>query len=475
METQQDPLADIGPSMPESAPMAQQDDVGTQFDGNPSTMQKLASSPVGRAFNSAADIGDTVVHPIDAVSPYVKSGFNSLTGNSFSGDQQQVNSTPSKSTSSPTMVPLPGAVQNQQPVIQKKPITPDHPGVQAVSKAAQGMMDANGQIDFEQLKYLTSKIDADDAQKSIALQNINMMQKHIQDSQALGRKAAYDTSGKKYWDDAGTGEKIGRVLLGVLTLGGSESFIGQQIKKQVAADQVNLNTEENTYKQMLDLGKTKEQALSIDASKQGHLFQLGLQKIISKYPQITPDMRSRIAAMQVGIDKETNLAMMSHFKQQQENQLGWYNAQTSRMSEENSKENSKKSLAQQVIRDSNGDVIGVADNPEQKKELQSQMSAYKSIQKLSKRVDDYDWGDKFGAESRAKARGLHAEILNQIDVFRSAKPTQENSRVADLLERMIPDPDEYSTTPGAFKAGYRQVLTMLGGQLTTNQLQSGIK
>lgn len=466
MEPQEDPLNDpsLGPSMPGDSE------------------QKGPSPPGGIPYSSAIQVGKI----IPATSPQqdkIKdpdwmdklSGFN---GNSSSqeklGDWQSSSGTiPSGTGQSPT-IPSP----KQQPI--PEPVTKDHPAIKKLSQSADQMLNANGAIDWEAMKYHMAQVGLDNENAARVQSNIDMAQKHIQDAQALGRKAAYDQSGNKYWEDESTGGKLARILEGIVTLGGSEAYIGTSIKRQVTADQRNLDTENNTYRQMIELGKSKEQAASIDAAKQGHLFQLGLDRVKMKYPKLSQDLQGKIAALQTGIEKETSLAMLGNIKQSQDNQVAKFNSQTSRMNADTERERlklekSKGPSADKLVRDANGNIIGNVDTFEQKKELESRMNAYKSIEKLSSKVDDYGWGDKFGAESRAKARGLHAEILNQIDVFRNAKPSQENTRVAALLERMIPDPDDFSTTPGSFKAGYKQALTMLGSQLATAQLQAGIK
>lgn len=345
--------------------------------------------------------------------------------------------------------------------------------IQAVTAAHGDNYTTDGLIDKQTLMNdQRLRLEDDDTKKRLA-DTIDAANEHIKQSRTLGNKLSYDTSGKEYWDDLSTGGKILRVLGGILTLGGSEHYIASAIKKQVATDQANINTENNVYAEALALGKTKEEAASADHAAHEHTYLQGLHKIQAMYPS-NKELHAKIAALTAGLQKDTSTAILANYHQGQQTSLEQQRLGIEREKLGMMKMDAKKQGLDRVVRDENGKVIGMSDTPEQKKEIQTRMAAYKTIDSFAPKVEKYSWTDKLGGEARQNARSVYGEILQSLDAFRAAKPSVENSRVVDVLKTMLPNPDDLTTTPDAFKAGYRNLKAMLGREMAMGQLQSGV-
>lgn len=383
----------------------------------------------------------------------------------------------------------PMAVQSptaSKPPLQMPPLnvlTPvQHQQLQALgAKAGQTPLTPDGLINTEVVKNDLNQLQLDDQAKVRALAAVKAANNHIQTMQAIGQKMADDASGSGTWagKDATTGEKVGRVLLGILTLGGSESYIGAQIRKKVAQDQQGLTNEDNTYKAMIEAGKTAEQAASIDYAKQAHTYKLGLDRIVAANP--SPVIQQKVAALQAGMQKDTSTALLGYYDTQQKNRIAQegqntsaYNAQTERMKANAEINKMQKPDLTRLVRDEKGNPVGYADTADQAKQVQSQQLAVNALGAMSKKVKEYGWGDKFTPTARADAGAIYSQTMQLINLYRAAHPNEESSRQMEVLKTAIPDPNDWNTTPAAYKEAFNQQIGLMRMALVKAKKQSGL-
>ncbi len=316
---------------------------------------------------------------------------------------------PAGTGAGPQLSPLPP----KQPTAQPHPpaLTAEHPQIQALGARAKEMLDTQGQLDMKQLEFDAAQINADNAQKEVVLKNMRDLHDHIQVSQALGAQAAKDASGDDYWANASTGMKVLRILGGVLTLGASEHGIRAAINRKVAADEHDLKSEDNTFAQMLQLGKTREQAASIDLVKQGHIFAQGIDQIVAKHPNLGPELHAKAAAMTAEIRKNQSDALAGFYKQQQDNAAKTFGNDTERMNAITQRKRLEMegkggaSLEQVKYNDATtfkklDGTLGQARTPDEAKAINVRTNAFHEVQRaVTKIVGIGSMGDTKGRDS----------------------------------------------------------------------------
>lgn len=391
MDPQQDPLSspDLGPSLPAKA-AATGDVTGEGWvpgwsnpltNGSPLSklVDKLPAPQMGGAPTVYSWAKGAGAPPPPSPPPAADQSPN------FSGPNGPVYVPPGAQQPAPA-----GAPVQQPPPPPSKPVTAEqHQALQKIGKKAEDSIGPDGLINTEQIKNDLAQIGLDDKQKALALKAVNDANDHIRVASAIGAQQARDATGADFWENANTGLKILRVLGGIVTLGGSEKVIHRIIDSRVARDQADMAGEDNIYKTMVDAGKTREQALSIDYAKQAHIYTLGLDRIAAQHP--SPVVQDRIAAMKAGMQKDTSTALAAFYKQQQDNKIAQQNANSASMNAQTDRMKlgveQKKGVAARTVRDENGDPVGVADSDKSKEHLDALGIAMSQMRRAKFQMD----------------------------------------------------------------------------------------
>lgn len=451
----------------------------------------LKASPLGQAGAYVADAASPLTNEIGAMGnnavdlgKAVGSGINTLTGGALApgGSSPSAPAVAPPQQAAPQVgPPLPpgmgpeGAPPAAPP--PPKPVTPQQQqALHQIGKKAEDSIGPDGLINTEQVKNDLATLALDDQQKANALKAVNDANDHIRVASAIGAQQARDATGADYWENASTGMKVLRVLGGIVTLGGSEKYIAAQIQKKVAKDQSDLATEDNIYKTMVDAGKTREQALSIDTAKQAHIYQLGLDRIAAAHP--SPLIQQKVAALKAGLTKEASTAIAGFYKQQEDNKVAQQNANTSSFNAQTERMKADaergKAGAPTILRDTAGNVIGHTDTPDQAKQIQAQQLSVEGLDRLASHVKSYSWTDKFTPSARAAAAADYSQAMQLVNMYRASHPNEESSRQMEVLQKSIPNPSELTTSPTAYRTGFNSLLNQMKLSLVASKKQSGI-
>lgn len=451
----------------------------------------LQASPVGQAAGYVADAAKPLTNEIGAMgnnavdlAQGVGSGINNLTGGAFAPSGPQSAAPPPGAAPPPPPAPpqvgppLPPGMgpQGAPPAVPPSPPEQAHAAIMQAAAKHGDQYTADGLIDGQTLLNDKAVLALDTATQQRYADAIKAANDHKLAMDALGKKAAADASGKDYWENASTGGKIARVLLGIVTLGGSEKYIAAHIQKQVAIDQTLKDNENNAYAEALAMGKTKEEAAQIDLAKQNHIYQLGLHRIAADHP--SPVIQQKAAALLAGVNKEVSTAQFGLYKQQQENAVAQQNAGSTRMNAvtERMKADAERGKAgtPTILRDSSGNVIGHTDTPDQAKQIQAQQLSVEGLDRLAEHVKSYSWTDKFTPSARAAAAADYSQAMQLVNTYRAAHPNEESSRQMEVLGKSIPNPSELTTSPGAYRTGFNELLNQMKLSLVASKKQSGI-
>jgi len=358
----------------------------------------------------------------------------------------------------------------KQPMIRAQALTPAQtPALAAISQKVYDAITSEQPIDKAILENDQAMIGFSQQQRALIAQNALYAQDHYMEMNRIAKEMDKHASGKEFWDDLGTGGKIARVLLGIVTLGGSESYIHAKIQSEVAADMKRMSNENNAFEAAKALGKTNEEAMAIDMATQSLKYKKVLDSLIPQYND--PNIKARLYGLQASIDKERSTAMMSAIKNMQEDQAKQreayinahkleteqFNAQTSRghlrlaqdeflWKQSHEKVEALKKDEPLMVFDQQGKPIGKAKDKEEATNIQNKVDAAAQFRRaLNTAYDEngkpiYTWNNTsfYNPENIVAANQLHSALTQQLHKFRSAKPGGLTNREAQIIDEAIP-------------------------------------